>query len=135
MMKGRRSTFTMNNTLLKLGLKAASLASLVAPFAAFGQSTPPPLPGPSGQLTTPGGVLQFLCGIAGWIFAFLIVLAIIFILIAAFRYLTAQGDAEKVQGANQALLFSAVAVAVAVIAKAVPLVVSGFLGASNVNTC
>jgi hypothetical protein len=73
--------------------------------------------------------------LAGWAFAFLVVIAILFILWAAFNYLTAQGDPEKVGKANQALLFSAVAIAVAILAKAIPALVGSLLGSTVGTSC
>ena len=66
--------------------------------------------------------------IINWIFWLLIVLTIIFVLIAAFKYLTAGGDPEKVKSAGSTLLYAAIAVVVALIAKGLPLIVSSFIG-------
>ena len=70
-----------------------------------------------------------------WAFYFLIVLAVIFVIVAAFKYLTAAGDPEKVKAAGATLLYAAVAIGVALLAKAVPLVVGSFVGASGVSSC
>lgn len=121
----------MINKLISFSTYAALVVGAV-PVLAFAQGAPAL---PSTNLTGPRQVLSFLCEIAGWIFAFLIVLAVIFILIAAFRYLTAQGNPESVSKANQSLIFAAVAVGVAIVAKAIPAIVSGFLGAGAITAC
>jgi formate-dependent nitrite reductase membrane component NrfD len=56
-------------------------------------------------------------------FTFLIVLAIVFVLVAAFKYLTAAGDPEKVKSASHTLIYAAVAVVIAILAKGVPLII------------
>lgn len=103
---------------------------LLAPALAAAQITQPPVTAPStinniGQITGQAGVV---CTIINWIFWLLIVLTIIFVLVAAFRYLTAAGDPEKVKAAGSTLLYAAVAVVVALLAKGLPLIVSTFIG-------
>ena len=110
-------------------------ASVIAPFAfllpalALAQNTPPEAPDilQSGI----GGVGTTLCTIFNWLFYFLIILAIIFVVIAAFRYLFAAGDPEKVKSAGHMLIYAAVAVAVGLIAKAVPGLVITLMGATG----
>jgi uncharacterized membrane protein len=80
-------------------------------------------------------VLQMLCTVFAWAFYFLIVLAVIFIIIAAFKYLTAAGDPEKVKSAGTMLIYTVVAIVVALLARAIPLVIGSFLGANGVSSC
>ena len=54
--------------------------------------------------------------------------SIIFTLGAAFKYLTAAGDPEKVRSAGQSLLYVIIAIVVALIAKGFPLIISSFIG-------
>jgi hypothetical protein len=117
-----------------------SIVAFVLPALAFAQTLPAPLPPnqaavPQGQITSLQGVLQTLCTVFAWAFYFLIVIAVIFVIVAAFKYLTAAGDPEKVKSAGQTLLYAAVAIGVALLARAVPLVVGSFLGASGVSSC
>jgi len=117
-----------------------SIIAVVLPALAFAQSVPSPVAPtqtsvPQGQITSLQGVLQTLCTVFAWAFYFLIVLAVIFVIIAAFRYLTAAGDPEKVKAAGSTLLYAAIAIGVALLARAVPLVVGSFLGASSVSSC
>ncbi|HUC31615.1 MAG TPA: hypothetical protein VMR99_02940 [Candidatus Paceibacterota bacterium] len=115
-----------------------SIIALVIPALAFAQQLPSPPSGvnvPQGNVTSLQSVLQLLCTVFAWAFYFLIILAVIFVIVAAFRYLTAAGDPEKVKTAGQTLLYAAIAIGVALLAKAVPLVVGSFLGASGVSSC
>jgi hypothetical protein len=89
----------------------------------------PPITAPSNftninQLLNSG----FICSIINWVFWIIIVLSIIFTLVAAFRYLTAAGDPEKVKRAGATLLYVVVAVVVALLAKGLPLLISSFIG-------
>ncbi len=117
------------------------LTALIVPALASAQSAPPAGGGVAGTSNTPvtnivslTNVLQLLCIVFGWFFYGLIILAVIFILVAAFKYLTAGGEPEKVKQAGATLLYAAVAVAVALLAKAIPMVIGTFLGASGTIT-
>ncbi|HVN26588.1 MAG TPA: hypothetical protein VMT99_02980 [Candidatus Paceibacterota bacterium] len=117
-----------------------AITAFVLPALAFAQ--PVAVPPGSGGNTVPGtsitslqSVLNLLCNIFGWAFWFLIVLAVIFVIVAAFRYLMAGGNPENVGKAGSTLLYAAVAIGVALLARAVPLVVGSFLGAGQVTSC
>ena len=123
---------TLKNFTKEFGL---SVLSLGLPFLASAQALPAaPQTAPT-VVTSLGGVLGTLCTVINWMFVFLIVLAVIFIIVAAFRYLTASGDPEKVKGASAMLLYAAIAVAVAILAKGIPLIVSSFFGAGITVNC
>jgi uncharacterized membrane protein len=112
---------------LKFGAPAIAL---LAPIFAFAQPAGPPISAPNNinsinQITGSAGII---CVIINWIFWLLIVLTIVFVLYAAFLYLTAAGEPEKVKSASHTLLYAAVAVVVALIAKGLPLIVSSFIG-------
>jgi hypothetical protein len=116
--------------------------SLVLPALAFAQTTITP-PGsaagtanvPQANITSLQSILNDLCVVFAWAFYFLIVVAVIFVIVAAFKYLMAGGDPEKVKAAGATLLYAAVAIGVALLAKAIPLVIGSFLGASGVTSC
>jgi hypothetical protein len=117
-----------------------SIIALALPALAFAQNVPQPVAPvqtnvPQGTINSLQGVLQTFCTVFAWAFYFLIVLAVIFIVIAAFRYLTASGDPEKVKSAGTMLIYTAVAIGVALLARAVPLVIGSFLGANGVSSC
>jgi len=108
----------------------APALALALPVLASAQINPAPITAPSNynnvnQITGNAGII---CTIINWIFWLLIVLTIIFVLVAAFKYLTAAGDPEKVKSAGSTLLYAAIAVVVALIAKGLPLIVSSFIG-------
>ena len=69
--------------------------------------------------------------IAGnWVFAVLIAVAVIFILMAAFDFITGQGDPEKMSSARQKIIFAAIGFGVALIATGLDNVIGSILGIS-----
>jgi uncharacterized RDD family membrane protein YckC len=61
-------------------------------------------------------------------FIILLVLAVLFIIMAAFSYMTSGGDEEKVAGAHKKVIYAVVAIAVAFLAQGVSFVVASLLG-------
>lgn len=72
-----------------------------------------------------------ICDLADWAFTFLIIISIVFVLFAAYKYLGSAGDPERVKGAKHTLIYAAVAVAVAIVAKGVPLLLFDFFDILN----
>lgn len=104
-------------------------ASLLPVMAAA--ATLPPAP-----ITTLTGFQTFICTvIAAWMFTFLIVLAVVFVLVAAFKYLTAAGDPEKVKSAGSTLIYAAVAIVVALFARGLPLIVGSLFSTTLAGGC
>lgn len=118
-----------------------ALVAVALPTLAFAQPVAPSAPTqanvPQSNITGLQGVLQAMCTVFAWAFYFLIVLAVIFVIIAAFKYLTAAGDPEKVKSAGATLLYAAIAIGVALLARAVPTVVGSFLGGggAGITSC
>ena len=102
--------------------------SLLFPIAAMAQIPSPPVQAPNSGINSTAAVQTSLCTVINWIFYVVIVVAVIMVLVAAFKYLTASGDPEKVKGASHILLYAAIAVLVAIIAKAFPSLVGSFIG-------
>lgn len=120
----------MKKTIITLSA-VLPLVAMVLPMAALAQIPTPPVSLPA---TSPvdnlSGIGLFICTALNWVFYFLVIFAVVFILLAAFKYLTAAGDPEKVKAAGQQILYAAIAVGVALIAKAVPLLVGSLMGAT-----
>lgn len=117
---------------MKETLKQLRIAGTTALL--FGAQLAPALAGtftgslPAAPVTSIGGFVGLICTIAGWLFVFLVVLTVVFIILAAFNYLTASGDPEKVKNASRQLIYAAVAIVVAVLARGVPIIVATFVG-------
>ncbi len=109
----------MKGLIKKIAVAAVITASL-APLASFAQ---PQLP-----LTTPissyGGLINFLGRIANMIFGILVAVTVFFMLRAAWMYLNAK-DLDK---AKDQILYAAVAIAVGLLAKGLPLLVDSIIG-------
>jgi hypothetical protein len=71
------------------------------------------------------------CTIVNLLFAVLIFATIFFVVLAAFKYLTAGGDPEKVKAASHQLLFAAIAIVVALLAKGLPSIVNSIVGGTG----
>lgn len=76
---------------------------------------------------TPEDVLRVINKVGQYMFTAFFIVAIIFIIIAAFNFLTAQGDVEKVKNARSQVLWAAVAIAVALISTGVVKIVENIL--------
>jgi membrane protease YdiL (CAAX protease family) len=59
-------------------------------------------------------LIQVLENVRDWLFTILLIVAVIFIIIAGYNFVTAQGDPEKVRTARNFVLYALVGVAVAV---------------------
>lgn len=108
----------------KFAIKTAATLTALIPAVALAQ-TPPTKP-----ITTAAGITTLLDTIAGWMFAIFLALAVIFLIYAAFLYLTAAGNEGKVSSARNALIYSVVAIVVAVVAGGVPQIVCSLLKTS-----
>lgn len=93
------------------------------------------LPGVNlGTTGVKGFILNVLCQIAVWMFWILIALSIVYVLVAAYKYLTSSGDSEKVSSAGKTIIYAAVAIVVALIAKGFPLIVITLFPTTGINT-
>ena len=123
---------------IKYFVASLSTTALVTPFLTLAQVTGQAtdtgdtgytLPSTPTVLQSLGAFKSFLCTtVFGWFFTFLIVLAAIFALVAAYKYLTAGGDPEKVKSASNILIYCAIAVVAALFARGLPLLVSSLIG-------
>ncbi len=76
-------------------------------------------------------VMDVLNRVVNWTFTFLLAFAVISILYSAFLFLTAGGDPEKINKAKSQLMYSVVAIAIALVAKGVVFIVKDILGIPN----
>ena len=110
----------MKNFTLKL---AATLTALL-PTVALADKHPEDIIGDAAD------VVSILDTIAGFMFIIFIALAVVFLLYAAFLYLTAAGNGDKVKTARNVIIYSVVALVVAIIAGGIPAVVCTILTAT-----
>lgn len=115
----------MNKLLFRLaaGKNGLVAASLLLPVLAFAQRF-----GGGDEPESIGEFEGIFDTIVAWLFSFLVLLSIVFVIIAAYKYLTSAGDPEKVKSASNTLIYAAVAIAVALLARGLPFLVSGLTG-------
>ena len=107
-------------------IKTILLLSLISlPILALAQTNvqTPPTP-----VTRFEDILRILNTLINWIFTILLVIAVFFIMLAAFNYLGSAGEPEKVAEAQNKLIYAAVAIGVSLIAKGVEFIVRQLIG-------
>ena len=120
------------NTSLKRIVAGAAVAALTSPILMFAAVpavvptiSPVDAPGaPPGTPTSVNAFLAILVTILGYVQALFWILAVAMGIYAAFLYLTARGNAETIEKANQMLIYVVVAIIVAILAYAIPKIVS-----------
>ncbi len=111
-----------------LGLTVFVLSAVLGGFALavagdIGEQTLP-----NNLITNKSDFLSKLTIIVNWVFTIFVVIAIIFIILAGIQFVTAGGDAAKVTEARQKLIWAAVGIIVALMARGLPAVVSSIIG-------
>jgi len=115
---------------MKNFVKKGIMLGAVLPAIALAQAG-----GIAGQSPVTGSevdINEILRTIVNFLTALLIILAVVFIIWAAFIYLTAGGDAEKVGNANKMLIYAAVAIAIALLAQGIVYIVAQLFTAGEV---
>ena len=77
--------------------------------------------------STVGGVVDIIRQVVRWVYIIFFIIAVLLIIFAAFSYLWAGGDPEKVNEAKNKLIYAAVAIAVAFLAVGFEVIVRNFL--------
>lgn len=119
---------------LFVGIVLVLIAAPVLPSLLHAQVMPPDVAATSSV----GGLKGFACKIAGWIFTIAIILSIILALWTAIQYMMAGGDPEKFKLAHKKLLYIVVGIAVALLARTMPIIVGGVLqarGGGSLDVC
>jgi phosphoglycerol transferase MdoB-like AlkP superfamily enzyme len=78
-------------------------------------------------IKTPEAIFEILAGILRYAYTIFFIVAVIFILVAAFNFLTAKDNPEKIKGARSQILWAAVAIAIALISVGVARIIQEFL--------
>ncbi len=110
---------TLSKSAKNIVVELLTIAALVLPLAVFGQVT--------GGPDTGAELVGLIKTIANWFAAIFFIVAVIFIILAAFSYLGAGGDEEKIKSAKQKLVYAVVAIIVAALAFFVPKIVLDIL--------
>ena len=101
-------------------IKGGIVLKLLLPSLALAQI-------PTDILDTPEKAVAILDTVAGWLFAILMSLAVVMIIYAAYLYLTAAGNPERITSAKKTLIYAIVAIVVALVAGGIPKLIEGIL--------
>ncbi|MFH1347050.1 MAG: hypothetical protein ABIH10_02260 [Spirochaetota bacterium] len=78
-------------------------------------------------ISTPDKIFSILKTIVQYTYTIFFIVAVMFILIAAFNFLTAKGDPTKIMGARSQILWAVVAIIIALLSVGAALIISNFL--------
>lgn len=98
-----------------------------SPSAFAAEKLPTGFSGPVTTVTTGGNLVTTIQALTNWFFVVFLLLAVIFVILAAFQFLSGGGDPQAVAQARQKLIWAAVAVIVATMARALPTVVNNII--------
>jgi hypothetical protein len=131
---------TMNNYLYRFGYKAQLLCgSVVTVFASAFSFFTAYAAAPAAQGIVVSSVSDInskvLCPVFNALFWILMVVSMLMVLWAAFKYMKAMGDAEDVLIATKTITYAAVGIIVALCAKALPIVVGSIFGITSLTSC
>ena len=91
------------------------------------QNPIPSIPEIRGRTGSVSGLVAIFTDIVKWIYTIFFIVAVMFVIFAAFTYLTAGGDAEKVGNAKSQIIYAAVAIIVALLAVSLQAIIRNFL--------
>lgn len=77
---------------------------------------------------TPADIYNALASIVKYVYTAFFFFAIIFIIIAAFSFLTARGNPEKINSAQHQILYAVIAIIIALISLASASIIQSFVG-------
>lgn len=103
------------------------LAAAATPIEEGKVPTPEQLVPGGSPISTDTELLNVIAGVVKWVYTIFFVVAVVFILFAAFNYLTAGGQPEKVKSAHTQLIWAAVAIAIALISVGAVQIIKSFL--------
>ena len=98
---------------LVIGVLAINVVPAFAQVLIPGQ-TPPPIVTQQGPNSV-GGWVQIVLTVIKWFYTIIFIVAVFFILLAAFHFVTSKGDPGKTKTARQELIYAIVGIAVALL--------------------
>lgn len=105
------------------------LVSLAFSFVALAQEDLPSGFEPPLEVPTTGADLIGLITTAGnWVFAIFLAISLIYILLAAFQFITGGGEPEKISEARQKLIYAIIGIAIALVASGLDDIIRSVLG-------
>jgi fumarate reductase subunit D len=99
-----------------------SIPVILMPFVALAVNDFPQV-----QVTSKEQIITIIQNITGWFAVIVFILAVVFILYAAFMFITAGGDDEQIKKAKHVLLYGIIGIVVALIAYGGVQLIASFL--------
>ena len=78
-------------------------------------------------IQSPNDIFRILKKVVQWTYTVFFIVAVIYIIFAAFTYLTAGDQAEKIKSAHKQLMYAAIAIAIALISGGAAKIIEAFL--------
>lgn len=113
--------------LFSAGFFAFSLPPVVFADLSLDQAAQQLCNGNNCVINNPQQIFTVLSKIVRWTYTIFFVVAVFFILLAAFNFLTAQGDSAKIQEARNQILWAIVAVVIAMISVGAAQIIKNFI--------
>jgi len=107
--------------MLGVGMGQVAFAQETPPVGFFGGGIPA---GPQSG----ANLVAILDVIVDWVFVIVLIFSVIFIVLAGWQFITQGGNAQAVSEARMKLLWAAIGIAVAVMARGIPVVVRNIIG-------
>lgn len=76
-------------------------------------------------------IFTVLNNIVSWMYRIFFVVAVLFILLAAYNYLTARGNPETIQKVNKQILYAVIAIIIAIVSVGFDVIIRKFLEQGN----
>ncbi|MBI4993576.1 hypothetical protein HZC33_01270 [Candidatus Wolfebacteria bacterium] len=81
----------------------------------------------SSPVKSASDVYNILGKIVSWMYTIFFIVSVFFVLLAAFKFLTAEDDPEKIKGATKSIMWAAVAVVVALLSVGFGKIIESFI--------
>lgn len=88
----------------------------------------------TGGPQTVGGIFDKIRTVINYLAVLFFLIATVFIIFAAYKYLTAAGDPDKVKSARDMFIYAIVAIVIGALAWAIPAIIQNFLGVNVEQT-
>lgn len=103
--------------------KKITLGGLLLPVLTLAQPTPP-----TSGITSIQALFDRTTTLVNWIIGLFFIAAIASLVYSAFLFVTVAGDEKKLEAAKNQLLYSIIAITIAILAGSVRLILQNFLG-------
>ncbi len=117
--------------IIAVSFLALVLAVVAGSVASAQVATPPTVFGRTGLptgVTSAGQFVQIILDLTDWLFIILLVISVIMIVLAGLQFITGGGDPTAISAARTKLIWAAVGIGVALLARGLPAAVANLLG-------